>query len=92
MTNKDEIKFWKKAIKILEKGYGKNVCEDFKFECVECQSRIVIGFLWEHIDSLNWTIKQDKVKRKILKKGSFVNGKNICNYPFIQCKSNNIGM
>jgi hypothetical protein len=70
MTNKDEIKFWQKAIKILEKGYGKR-CKNFSTKCVQCWAGVAIGFLNDHIDTLKWAMNQNKPKNKKSKWGEF---------------------
>lgn len=40
-------------IRDLRKGYGGN-CPDFEPECASCRAGVVIKFLEEHIDLLNW--------------------------------------
>ncbi len=65
MTTKEEIKFWKKAIKIIENGYGTD-CKDFDLRCVECQSRYVVSWIDQHIDLLEWELKQKLNKGKMI--------------------------
>jgi hypothetical protein len=65
MKIKDEIKFWKKAINIIEAGYGKD-CKDFDLRCVECQSRYVVSWIDHHIDLLEWELRQSPNKNKML--------------------------
>lgn len=51
MTNKQEIDFWKKAVKLLKKQYGKP-CKDFNISCPICQAYLVISWIENHADVL----------------------------------------
>ena len=53
MTDKEEILFWKKAIQIINKGYGKP-CSEFDMNCVTCQSGVVASWIKKHIGLLEW--------------------------------------
>ena len=49
---KKEIETFKKALKYLEKGYGKKMCKENYYDCVACQANWVMGWLRSHIDLL----------------------------------------
>ena len=58
MRTNDEIKFWQKAIKLIEDSYGKG-CKDFDLRCVECQSRYVVSWIDQRIDFLKEDLKEN---------------------------------
>jgi len=58
MTNQEQLDFWKKAIKILQKNYGKDVCKELHFDCRNCKAQMMIGFINSEIELLEWAIKR----------------------------------
>ena len=64
MTNKEEIKFWEKAKKLIQKGYGKEVCEELHFDCASCKAQIAVGWINAHLNLLEWDLEQNGGKKK----------------------------
>ena len=62
MTDKSEILFWRKAIEIIEKGYGKQHAKkhgkEFSPVCGACQASWVVGWILGHIALMKWWIKK----------------------------------
>ncbi len=67
MKPQDEIKLTKRMLQVFEKGYGKRVCKDTNPSCFNCQAQYTLGFLREHIDTLQWDLDQDKKETKKVK-------------------------
>jgi len=64
MTKSEEIKYVKKFIKYVEKGYGTKVCKDTAPTCVNCQTQFALGWLREHLATIEWEMEQDKKEKK----------------------------
>jgi hypothetical protein len=67
MKPQDEIKLSEKMLKALGKGYGTKVCKDTSPSCVNCQAQWALGFMREHIATLEWSLDQDKKETKKVK-------------------------
>jgi len=50
----EEIAVFKKAIKYIEKGYGKQRCEEINFKCASCLGGLLLGLLNDHIDLIKY--------------------------------------
>lgn len=48
-----EIKFWRKAIQIIDKDYGEP-CKDFNWDCVGCRANLMRSWIKNHIELLKW--------------------------------------
>lgn len=64
MTTQEEIKYVEEFIKHVEKGYGKKVCMDTSPSCMNCQAQYVLGWLREHVATLQWELDQAKKEKK----------------------------
>ncbi len=56
MNINKEIKFWRKALQIIRKGYGKP-CKDFEMSCAGCQANLTASWIRHHIALLKWEKK-----------------------------------
>ena len=54
----EEKEVFRKAIRYVEKEYGKKVCKDIMLGCPNCSSQILMGLLKEHLDLLEWELKE----------------------------------
>lgn len=62
MTEPQEIVFWKQALKIINKGYGKP-CSDFEWGCSGCQANLTASWIRNHIALIRWSQKNVIKKR-----------------------------
>ena len=62
MKTKDEVKFWKKALKILEDGYGKP-CKTFEWECCACRAGLVQSWIRGHIELITYKPRTNATKK-----------------------------
>lgn len=53
MTNKEEVRFWKKAIKMLKKGYGAD-CKELDMNCAGCRAELMISWIHGHIELIEY--------------------------------------
>ena len=53
---KEEIKFWEKMIKVIQRDYGKPHCKvnEISFNCVQCRANLVISWIKEHIELIKY--------------------------------------
>ena len=64
MKISEEIKYVEKFIKYVEKGYGVRICKDLHPDCINCQSQWALGWLREHLSTVEWEMDQDKKEKK----------------------------
>jgi len=64
MSDRENLNLTKKLKKSVQKGFGRKVCQELHFDCASCKAQILIGHLNWYIDSLEWSIKQDKESQK----------------------------
>ena len=64
MKKSEEIKYVEKFIKYVEKGYGDRDCNDTSPSCVNCQTQWALGWLKEHLATIEWEMEQDKKEKK----------------------------
>ena len=67
MDDREEVKFWKRIIKLVRKGYGKP-CKEFAFGCSSCEANLAVAWMQKHIDLLKWGLKYPNNKKNFKKK------------------------
>ena len=60
MRNKQELKLFEEAVRILIEGYGRRCVKnekDWDKDCIACQAQKAIDFLKKHIDLIKWDLR-----------------------------------
>ena len=52
--NKKEISLIKELLKIIEKDYTKDKCKGYAPGCPNCQGQLLVGYLVDYLDILEW--------------------------------------
>ena len=68
VKSKKEINKCNKILQYFITEYGKKVCKDLHPDCKNCQAQWALGWLRDHIDTLEWWIEQDEKEKKEKKK------------------------
>lgn len=60
MTIAEEIELFKKTKLIIQAGYGNQVCKELHFGCAGCQAQMMIAWINQHLDLLEWSEKHER--------------------------------
>jgi len=50
LDDADEIIFWNKAKKLIQKGFGKDICSELHGDCVSCRAQMMIAWINSHLE------------------------------------------
>jgi len=65
MNDKEGLKLAKKYKKVLQEGFGEEVCKELDFDCASCKAQIMIAFVNWHINLLEWAVERSKKSKKV---------------------------